>query len=73
MMGFDIIVLNNYPNYRSLQGNPFPFFCIFLCNQNGKRSLAPVYIHPEPMHGFSKFKRRLEAEKILKNLYRTDF
>ena len=33
-------------------------------------SLAPDDISPELVDGFSKLKRRLEAEKILHNLYR---
>ena len=30
-------------------------------------------VSPEPVDGFQKFERPLEAEKILDNLYRTDF
>ena len=35
--------------------------------------LAPDVISPEPVDGFKKFERCLEAEKILHNLYRIDF
>ena len=35
--------------------------------------LEPLNIFPKPVDGFWNFKRRLEAEKILQNMYRTDF
>ena len=47
-----------------------PVKCLF---ETLERSLAPDVISPEPVDGFLKFKRRLEAEKILHNLYRIDF
>ena len=46
------IVLNNYPDYQSLQGNPFPIFCVFLSKQSGKRSLVPDVTSAEPVDGF---------------------
>ena len=36
-------------------------------------SLASDVISPDPEDGFYKAERRLEAEKILHNLYRIDF
>ena len=49
---------------------------VFLCfsfKAKWERSLAPDVISPEPVDRFKKFKRRLEAEKILHKLYRIDF
>ena len=39
----------------------------------GDFRLAPHAISPKTVDGFQKFKRRLEAEKILHNLYGADF
>ena len=47
-----------------------PRSCLF---ETLEGSLGPVDISPEPVDGFSKFKRRLEAEKNWHNLYRIDF
>ena len=50
MMGFDIIVLNNYPNYRSLQGNPFAFFVFFFVIKMEKGLLHQfIYIQSQWM------------------------
>ena len=50
-----------------------PLFLIMTSSLIGKRSLAPDVISPEPVDGFLKFKRHLEAENILHKLYRIDF
>ena len=65
-----LIFPNNYPDCQSLQGNPS---CVFLSKHNGERSLGPDVISSEPEDECQKFKRSLEAEKILHNLYRIDF
>ena len=65
--------LNSYADYQSLQGKPSTVFCVFLSKQSGELALAPEVISPETVDGFQKFERCLEAEKILQDLYRTDF
>ena len=37
-----------------------------------ERSLLPIDISAEQVDGFSKFKRSLDAEKVLQISYRTD-
>ena len=57
--------LNRVKNYA-------PPFNVFL-RVYIEGSLEPDVISPEPVDGFLKFKRRLEAERILHYLYRIDF
>ena len=47
---------------------PFNAFFKFLC-----QLAEETFISPEPVDGFSKFKQRLETEKILQILYRADY
>ena len=47
--------------------------CMSFSKRSNLGALLTVNMFPEPMDGFSEFKRCLEAEKILKILHRTDY
>ena len=47
-------------------------FLHFALNEKHKKT-APADISPDPVDGFSKFKRLLEAEKFVENFCRTEF